>query len=76
TTRAENAVCARKLAVMAELFIRRTTLAPQDRLDWWVDPEAAVTAELAAAHHITQGLATHQAYRAVVLRDRLPKIGA
>ncbi|PQP51467.1 HNH endonuclease, partial [Mycolicibacterium austroafricanum] len=42
TTRAENAVCARKLAVMAELFIRRTTLAPQDRLDWWVDPEAAV----------------------------------
>lgn len=76
TVRAENAACARKLAVMAEYFIRRTNLAPADRLNWWVDPDAAVTAAIAAAHHITQGLALHQAYRAVVLRDRLPKIGA
>lgn len=76
TSRMENAVCARKLAVMAELFTRRVDLAPEDRLDWWVDPEAAVTAELAAAYRITQGLALHQAYRAVVLRDRLPKVGA
>ncbi|WP_159426373.1 DUF222 domain-containing protein, partial [Mycolicibacterium vaccae] len=76
TSRMENAICARKLAVMAELFIRRVDLAPDDRLDWWVDPEAAVTAELAAAYRITQGLALHQAYRAVVLRDRLPRLGA
>ncbi|MDA2895526.1 DUF222 domain-containing protein, partial [Mycolicibacterium sp. BiH015] len=76
TGRAENAACARKLAVMAEHFIRRTALAPEDRLTWWVDPDAAVTAELAAAHHITQGLALHQAYRAVVLRERLPQVGA
>ncbi len=75
STRAENAACARKLAVMAELFIRRTGLPADERLDWWVDPEAAVTAELAAAHNITQGLALHQAHRAVVLRDRLPKVG-
>ncbi|ANI39349.1 HNH endonuclease signature motif containing protein [Mycolicibacterium vaccae] len=76
TSRMENAVCARKLALMAELFTRRVDLAPDDRLDWWVDPEAAVTAELAAAYRITHGLALHQAYRAVVLRDRLPKLGA
>jgi hypothetical protein len=76
TSRAENAACARKLAVMAELFIRRVDLAPEDRLNWWVDPTAAVTAELAAAHHLTQGLALHQTYRAVVLRDRLPRVGA
>lgn len=76
TARAENAACARKLATMAEMFIRRTGLAPEERLDWWADPDSAVTAELAAAHHITQGLALHQTYRGVVLRDRLPKIGA
>ena len=76
TSRMENALCARKLAVLAELFTRRVDLAPEDRLDWWVDPEAAVTAEIAAAYRITQGLALHQMYRAVVLRDRLPKVGA
>ncbi|WP_349269771.1 HNH endonuclease [Mycolicibacterium parafortuitum] len=74
--RAENAVCARKLAAMAELFGRRVDLAPEERLYWWVDPEAAVTAEIAAAYRITQGLALHQTYRAVVLRDRLPRVGA
>ncbi|MCZ0729156.1 HNH endonuclease signature motif containing protein [Mycolicibacterium iranicum] len=75
STRAENAACARKLAGMAELFVRRTGLPAEDRLDWWIDPEAAVTAEIAAAYSITQGLALHQTYRAVVLRDRLPKVG-
>ena len=55
------------------LFLSAWTVA---RLTWWVDPDAAVTAELAAAHHITQGLALHQAYRAVVLRERLPQVGA
>ncbi|PQE02539.1 HNH endonuclease [Mycobacterium sp. EPG1] len=74
--RAENAVCARKLAVMAELFGRRVDLAPEERLYWWVDPQAAVTAEIAAAYRITQSLALHQTYRAVVLRDRLPRVGA
>ncbi|CAN3127591.1 HNH nuclease domain-containing protein [Mycobacterium sp. smrl_JER01] len=74
--RAENAVCARKLAVMAEIFTRRTALAPDDRESWWVDPEAAVLAELAAAQNITQGLASHQTFRGVALRDRLPKVGA
>lgn len=76
TTRAENAACARKLAVMAELFIRRTGLSPDERELWWVDPEAAVSAEIAAAHNITSGLALHQTHRGVALRDRLPKVAA
>ncbi|ANI38464.1 HNH endonuclease signature motif containing protein [Mycolicibacterium vaccae] len=74
--RAENAACARKLAVMAELFIRRTSLSAEDRELWWIDPDAAVTAELGAAQHITAGLASAQAHRGVALRDRLPKVFA
>ena len=74
--RAENAASARKLAVMAELFARRTGLAAQDREDWWVDPDAAVAAELAAALDLTQGLALAQTHRGVALRDRLPKVAA
>ena len=74
--RAENAASARKLAVMAELFARRTGLAAEDREDWWVDPDAAVAAELAAALDLTQGLALAQTHRGVALRDRLPKVAA
>ena len=74
--RAENAAAARKLAVMAEIFTRRTGVGAQDRDDWWVDPDAAVAAELAAALALTHGLALHQAHRAVTLRDRLPQVAA
>jgi hypothetical protein len=38
--------------VMAEIFARRTGLGAGDRESWWVDPEAAVAAELAAATNI------------------------
>ncbi|WNG88801.1 DUF222 domain-containing protein [Mycobacterium sp. ITM-2016-00317] len=76
SARAENAACARKLAVMAELFIRRTDLPAGDRELWWIDPDAAVTAELGSAQHITAGLASAQAHRGVALRDRLPKVFA
>ena len=41
-SRTENAACARKLAIMAELFARRTGLPAGEREDWWVDPQAAV----------------------------------
>ncbi|WNG86491.1 DUF222 domain-containing protein [Mycobacterium sp. ITM-2016-00317] len=76
SARVENAACARKLAVMAELFIRRTDLPAGERELWWIDPDAAVTAELGAAQHITAGLASAQAHRGVALRDRLPKVFA
>ena len=74
--RTENAACARKLSVMAEIFTRRTDLPAEDRESWWLDPEAAVVAELAAAQNITRSLASHQAHRGVALRDRLPKVAA
>ncbi len=76
-TRAENAICARKLAAMAELFRRRTGLEDAgDRDMWWVDPDAAVAAEIGAAGGISQGLALSQAHRGVALTDRLPAIAA
>ncbi|BBZ06489.1 hypothetical protein MDOR_06580 [Mycolicibacterium doricum] len=53
-TRVESAAAARKLAVMAEVFRRRTGLDDAtDRNNWFVDPEASAVSELAAAgeHH-------------------------
>ena len=75
-SRTENAACARKVAVMAELFARRTGLPAGEREDWWVDPEAAVGAELGAAQNISTWMALAQAHRGVVLADRLPNVAA
>ena len=61
---------------MAEIFARRTGLPAGDRELWWIDPEAAVAAELAAALNVTAGLALHQTHRGVALRDRLPNVAA
>ena len=72
--RSENAACARKLAVMAEIFARRTGLGRGDRELWWVDPEAAVACELAAVLNVSAGMALHQTHRGVALRDRLPRV--
>jgi hypothetical protein len=74
--RTENAACARKTAVMAELFARRTGLPAGERERWWVDPQAAVGAELGATQHISAWMALAQAHRGVVLADRLPKVAA
>ncbi len=68
--RTENAACARKTTVMAELFARRTGLPAGERADWWVDPEAAVGAELGATQNISPWMALAQAHRGVVLADR------
>jgi hypothetical protein len=75
-SRTENAACARKVAVMAELFARRTGLPAGEREDWWVDPEAAVGAELGATQNISTWMALAQAHRGIVLADRLPKVAA
>jgi hypothetical protein len=55
--RTENAACARKLAVMAEQFARGTGLPAGERELWWMDPEAAVGAEWAAAQNISTWMA-------------------
>src|SRR5215213_2058747 len=74
--RAENAAGARKLAVMAEIFDRRTRLDTAARELWWIDPDAAVACELAAALNVSTGMALHQTHRGLALRDRLPKVAA
>ncbi|KUI26002.1 hypothetical protein AU195_13520, partial [Mycobacterium sp. IS-1496] len=75
--RVEAAAAARKQATMAELFGRATSLnTPEDRDAWFVDPEKAVGNELGAAQNISAGMAINQALRGVMLRDRLPKVGA
>src|SRR5215212_9459710 len=73
---AENMAAARKLAVMAEIFARRTGLPGGERELWWIDPDAAVAAELSAVMNVSQGLALHQTHRGVALRDRLPMVAA
>jgi hypothetical protein len=72
--RVESAACARKQAALAEQFARRTGLGAGDRESWWIDPEAAVSAELAAALNVSAGMALHQTHRGVALRDRLPRV--
>jgi hypothetical protein len=56
------------------MFTRRTGLRAGEREEWWVDPQAAVAAEMAAAVNVSQGLALHQTHRGVALRDRLPMV--
>ena len=75
-SRAENAACARKLAVLAEIFTRRTGLPADERDGWWIDPEAALSAELAAALDVGRGLALAQTHRGLALRERLPQVAA
>jgi hypothetical protein len=55
-------------------FARRTGLPAGDRELWWVDPQAAVAAEMAAAVNINQGMALPQTHRRVAMRDRLPRV--
>ena len=57
-------------------FARRTGLGADERELWWVDPDAAVTAELAAALNVSPGMALAQTHRGVALRDRLPTVAA
>ncbi|MBU8819283.1 13E12 repeat family protein, partial [Mycolicibacterium goodii] len=72
---AEASASAHKHAAMAELFIRATdTPDAEERRGWFVDPEAAVGAQLGAAQGISAWAALHQAQRGVALRDRLPRV--
>ncbi|MDF1909271.1 DUF222 domain-containing protein, partial [Mycolicibacterium smegmatis] len=72
---AEASASAHKHAAMAEMFIRATSTPSADERRWWfVDPDAAVGAQLGAAQGITAWAALHQAQRGVALRDRLPKV--
>ena len=69
--RAQNRAAASALAAIGELFGYRLARC-SDTEDWAVDTEAAVSAEVAAALRISQGLAASQLRYARAMRERLP----
>lgn len=72
----EAAAAARRLAAIAELVARRTQGPALDRSRWACDNWDAAAAEVAAAEHISHGMASGQMYLASALRERLPHVGA
>jgi Domain of unknown function (DUF222) len=73
--RAENRAAGERLAVIGELdvlWLRRFG----ERESWCTDTQEAITAEIAAALTITQGLATSYLEYSRAMRLRLPRVGA
>ena len=73
--RAENQAAGQRLAVIGELdvvWLRRFG----ERETWCTDTQEAITAEVAAALGITQGLAASYLDYARAMRLRLPRVGA
>ena len=71
--RAENRAAAAQLAAIGELLAYRLSRCSENE-EWAVDTMEAVTAELAAALRISQGLAASRLRYARALRERLPKV--
>jgi hypothetical protein len=71
----EAAACARRLAAIAEL-VRRRAQGPTDCAQWSCDNWDSMAAEVAAALHVSHGVASGQMYMGVALRDRLPTVAA
>ncbi len=72
--RAENRAAGERLAVIGELdvlWLRRYG----ERETWCTDTQEAITAEVAAALGITQGLATSYLEYSRAMRLRLPRVG-
>lgn len=72
-TRAENRAAAGQLIAIGELFAYRLSRC-SDTEAWAVDTTEAVTAEVAAALRISQGLAASRVRYARAMRERLPKV--
>jgi Domain of unknown function (DUF222) len=73
--RVEAAASARRLAAIAEL-VRRRADGPTDCAQWSCDNWDSMAAEVAAALHVSHGMASGQMYLGVALRDRLPNVAA
>jgi hypothetical protein len=73
SSRAENRAAAAQLVAVGELFAYRLSRCSETE-DWAVDTMEAVTAEVAAALRISQGLAGSRVRYARAMRERLPKI--
>lgn len=71
--REQNRGAAAALQAIGELFAYRLSRC-SDTEDWAVDTEAAVSAEVAAALRMSQGLAASQLRYARAMRERLPKL--
>jgi hypothetical protein len=71
--RAQNRAAAASFVAIGELFAYRLARC-SDTEEWAIDTEEAVSAELAAALRISQGLAGNQLRYARAMRERLPKV--
>jgi uncharacterized protein DUF222 len=71
----EAAASARRLAAIAEL-VRRRADGPTECAQWSCDNWDSMAAEVAAALHVSHGVASGQMYLGVALRNRLPKVAA
>jgi Domain of unknown function (DUF222) len=74
-SRAENHAAGQRLAVIGELDLLRLRQVGE-RETWCTDTQEAITAEVAAALTITQGLAASYLYYSRAMRTRLPRVGA
>jgi hypothetical protein len=72
--RAQNAMCARELAAIGELYARRAPADDAERFNWAVDGHENVVAEVAAALGISRGRASGRLRYAIALRERLPRV--
>jgi Domain of unknown function (DUF222) len=73
--RVENAACARQLSAMADVLEARLAAdGSAEREQWCIDNWDAVAAEVAAAHDVSLGVASHRLMLARVLRERLPRV--
>ncbi len=72
-SRAENLAAAAQLDAIGQLFSYRLSRCSENE-EWAIDTVEAVTAELAAALGISQGLAGSRVRHARAMRERLPKV--
>lgn len=75
SARAENQAAGQRLAAISELDVLRLRQVGE-RETWCTDTQEAITAEVAAALNITQGLAASYLDYARTMRLRLPRVGA
>ena len=73
--RVENAACAQRLFAIADVLEARLSAdGSAEREQWCLDNWDAVAAEVAAAHNVSLGVASHQLVVACALRGRLPRV--
>ena len=73
--RVENAACARRLSATADVLESRLAEDVSAEPDQWcLDNWDLVAAEIAAAHDVSLGVASHQLMVAMALRERLPRV--